>query len=100
MPLAAQMEGLKLLLVSVQDGPGLRFVLYSTAQRQNTGVVNPQLRGQAELVITPNAVQLMGSGLNHFRTGQGCCLANLYRRGLATSDSDSQTSVHVASSKP
>jgi len=49
------MEGLKLLPVSFQDCPGLGPV---QQQRQNTAVVNAQLRGQAELVITLDTVQL------------------------------------------
>jgi len=45
------MEGLKLLPVSFQDCSGLELV---QQQRQNTAVVNAQLRGQVELAITPD----------------------------------------------
>jgi len=49
------MEGLKLQPVSFQDCPRLGPV---QQQRQNTVVVNAQLRGQAKLAITPYTVQL------------------------------------------
>ena len=62
MLLAAQMEGLKLQPVSFQDCPRLGPV---QQQRQNAAVVNAQLRGQAELAITPDMVQLA-----HVRRGE------------------------------
>jgi len=68
-PLAAQMEGLKLLSVSFQDCPRLGPV---QQQRQNTAVVNEQLRRQAELAITPDTVQLA-----HVRRGESNTVNNI-----------------------
>jgi len=67
--MAAQMEGLKLLPVSFQDCPRLGRV---KQQRQNTAVVNAQLRVQAELAITQDTVHLA-----HVRRGESNTANNI-----------------------